>query len=135
MEKLRYAGAHEYAAADIANDRIAAITRRRVGLFDDRDGLEHGVADPGGSDIAGQHTVAFTEHATLVDAPHDVADQIGAEHLPGPVFVARAVGELHGMDRPHLDANPLQREDSRRIADVTVSNMRLDRQQIHSGSL
>jgi hypothetical protein len=35
------------------------------------------------------------------------------------------------MDRPHLDAEPLQREYRGRIADMAVDHVRLDRQQVH----
>jgi hypothetical protein len=42
------------------------------------------------------------------------------------------VGELHGVDRPHLYAHALQRKNGGIIADVTISNMRLDGEDIHN---
>jgi hypothetical protein len=39
------------------------------------------------------------------------------------------------MDRPRFDADPLQCKDRRGIADVPIGDVRLDRQQIHVGSL
>jgi hypothetical protein len=41
------------------------------------------------------------------------------------------IRELHGVNRPHLAAKPLQREHRRRIADVPEGDMGLNRQQTH----
>jgi hypothetical protein len=41
------------------------------------------------------------------------------------------IGEQHGMDRPDLTAEPLQREHRGGIADVAASDMRVDGEEIH----
>ena len=81
--ELGNALAHVNAAADIADHRIAAITRRRIGALDVRDRVEDGAADLGRADIAGQHAVAFAEHAARLDARHHLADH-AARRTRGP---------------------------------------------------
>ena len=128
--ELRNARPHEHAAADIADHRIAAIARLRIRALDLADRLQDRGADLGRTDIARQHAVAGAEHAALLDAGHDLADHVGVEHAAFPAAVAGVVGELHGVDRPHLAAEPLQREHRRSVADVAVGDVRLDGEQI-----
>jgi hypothetical protein len=44
------------------------------------------------------------------------------------------IGELHGVNRPDFDAEPLQWKCRRCIADVAIRDMRLDREEIHKSS-
>ena len=58
-------------------------------------------------------------------------DAGAAEHPATPAPIAAVVGELHRVHRPDLDADALQRKHRGRIADMTVSDMRLNRQDVH----
>src|SRR5581483_6221873 len=55
----------------------------------------------------------------------------GFEDTAFPAAVAGVVGELHGVDRPHLDAEPLQGKHGRRIADMAVGDVGLDGEEVH----
>src|SRR3712207_7078469 len=60
-----------------------------------------------------QDGVAAAQHVALGDAVDDLLDRRAVEDPALPLAVAGVVGELHGVHRPHLDAQPLQREDGR----------------------
>jgi hypothetical protein len=75
-----------------------------VGLLHPCDRVEDRFPDIRRAHIAREHAVAGTEHAALVDPLHDLADQVGLEHAPAKRAIAGMVRELHGVDRPHLDA-------------------------------
>ena len=129
--ELRNAGTHKNTAPDVADHRIAAIARGRIGALNGCHRVENGLRRIGAAHITGQHAIAFAKHAALGDARHDIADQPGVEHLALPLAVAGMVGKLHGMHRPHLDAHPLQREHRGGIADMAVGDVGLDRENIH----
>ena len=133
--ELGDAGLHEHVASHIADHRIAAITRLRIGGLHLRHRIQHRRADLGRAEIAGQHAVARPEHAALVNALHHLTDHAGVERAAAPRAVARMIGELHGEDRPHLDADPLQRERRGRIADMAIGDVGLDREDVHRAIL
>ena len=130
--EFRNALAHEYAAADVTDHRIAAVARRRVRLLDARDRIEDRAADSGVADIAGDHAVALTEHPALRHPFDHLADPCAVEDLAAPGTVAGVVGELHGVHRPDLDSDALQRKDRGRVANMAVGDVRLDGEQIHA---
>ena len=115
----------------IADHRIAAIARRRIGALHARDRVEDRLADLGRAHIAGEDAVAFDNTPRSSMPVHHIADMRGAEHLAGPAAIAGVIGELHGVDRPDLDADPLQRKHRGGIADMAVGDMRLDGEEIH----
>jgi hypothetical protein len=129
--ELGDAGAHEYAAADIADHRVATIERRRIGRPDAGHRREDRVADIGRTHIAREHPVAAGQHAPVLDPVHQLLDGRSVEHPPLPGAVARMVGELDRMDRPHLDPEPLHRENGRGVAHMAIGNMRLNGEDIH----
>jgi len=130
-EELRHAGAHENASPDVADHRIARISRCRIGVSHALHGPEDRVPDGGRADIAGQNAIAAPQYASFINAFNAVVDQRTVEHLPFPGAVAGVVGKLNGMDGPDLMAEALHGENSRGVADVTVSNMGLDGQNVH----
>ena len=119
-------------AGEIADHRIAAIARLGIGALHARDRVENRLADFRRTHIAGEHAVTFAEHAARLDALHHIADMLRAEHFAVPGAVAGMVGVLHGVDRPDLDSDPLQRKHRGRIADMAVSDMRLDGEDVHA---
>jgi hypothetical protein len=129
--EFRDAGPHEHAAFAIADDRIAAIAGVRIGGFHLADRVEDRLPGRDRPDIAGEDAVAGAEHAAIRDAVHHLADQIRVERFALPDAVSGVVGELHRMDRPHLAAQPLQREHRGRIADMAIGDMGLDGDEVH----
>ena len=119
----------------VADHRIAAIARRRIGALHPRDDVDHGLADVGGAEIAREHAVAFAEHAALVDALDHRADRLAAEGAAAPRAIAGVIGELHRVHRPDLDADALQREHGGGVADMAVGDVRLDREDVHARSV
>ena len=132
LDELRNAPAHKDAAAGVADHRIAAIARRRICALHQLDGIEHGTAGVGRDEIAGEHAVAFAQHAALRDALHHQADARAAEDAAAPGAIAGMVGKLHGVHRPDLDADALKREHGGGVADMAVGDMGLDRQDVHA---
>jgi len=132
-QELRDSGAHINAAAGVADHRVAAITRRRIGGLDLGESLEDCLAGLRSAEIAGQHAVATCEHSALFDPAHEVSDRARLDHLAANAPVPGMVGEHRGVDRPDLASEPLQREHGGRIADVAIGNVRVDGEQIHGG--
>ena len=81
--------------------------------------------------VAGQHRVALAQHAAVPDAGDHLAHVRRVEQRTAPRAVPGVVGEVHGQHRPDLVAQPLQGEDRRRVADVSVGHRGLDRQDLH----
>jgi hypothetical protein len=133
LDELRNAAADEYALGDITDHRIAAIAGGGICALHPAYGLEHGFAGIGRTEITGDHPVAFTEHAALLNSLHHQADGCGAEDATAPGAIARVIGELHGVHRPDLDAHALQREHGCRVADMAIGNMGLDGEDVHAG--
>src|SRR4029078_2089416 len=127
--------AHENTATDVADHRVAAIAGGRIGALDGYDRVENGCADICRAHIAREHTVAFAQHASRLDPFHHLADQAGVEDMTLPAAVAGVIGELHGMDRPDLDTQPLQRKRRGCIADMAERHVRLDGKDIHDRRL
>ena len=50
------------------------------------------------------------------------------KRLPSPRAMPRMIRKLHGVNRPHFNTEPLQREGSSVIAYVTGNDVRLDRE-------
>ena len=80
--EFRNAGAHEHAAPDVADHRIAAIAHRRIGAPHLQHGVEDGLADIGRAHIAGEHAVAQPQRAALGNARDHLADHAGVEDAP-----------------------------------------------------
>jgi hypothetical protein len=130
-DELGHAAAHVQAAAGVADHRIAAIARGWIGALDPPDGLDHRLSDIGGGNIARDHSVALAQHTALVDALDHHADGRAAEDAPAPAAVAGMVRILNRVDRPHLDADALQREYGGGIADMAIGDVGLDGQKVH----
>ncbi len=56
---------------------------------------------------------------------------LGGEDLAGETLVTGVIGELQGVQRPDLETQALQGKHRRRIADVAIGHMRLDRKDVH----
>ena len=89
------------------------------------------LADAGVAHVAGEHRIAIAEHVARGDAVHQIPYRIACVDLPGPVPIAGVVGELHRVDRPDVGAETLQRKHRAGVADMTVGNPGLDRQDVH----
>ena len=132
LDEFGNAAAHEHPLADIPDHRIAAIARGGICTFHPRHRLDHGLAGIGGAEIAGDHPIAFAQHATLLNSLHHQADRRGAEDAAAPGAIAGVIGELNRLHRPDLDADALQREHGSRVADVAIGNMGLDGENVHA---
>jgi hypothetical protein len=60
---------------------------------------------------------------------------VGRQQGAAPLAVPRVVGEVHRVDRPGLDAQALEREHRRAVADVAEGDRGLDREQLHGAIL
>ena len=129
--ELGNARPYEDPAPDIADHRIAGVKRGRVGPLHPPGGIENGLPCRLGAHVTGEHGIACREHPALGDPLDEFGDDRGLEHLPAPGAVAGVVRELHGMDRPDLDAETLHREGRRGIADMAVGDMGLDGENVH----
>jgi hypothetical protein len=132
LDEFGNAAAHEHPLADIPDHRIAAIARGWICTFHPRHRLDHGLAGIRGAEIAGDHPIAFAQHATLLNSLHHQADRRGAEDAAAPGAIAGVIGELNRLHRPDLDADALQREHGSRVADVAIGNMGLDGENVHA---
>jgi hypothetical protein len=115
-------------ALDVAEDRITAVDGFGILRLHGADRAHNRCADGRRAHIAGEHAVTAAEDIACAKAGDAVVDQAGVEHRAAPIGIARVVREMHGMDRPDLAADPLQRKHRRRIADMAVDDMALDRE-------
>jgi hypothetical protein len=95
-------------------------------------GVEDGFADLGVAHVAREHRVAARHDAALLDAADAIPDEGRGKHLAAPGAVAGVVGELHGVDRPDLGAEPLQGEHRAGVADVAEGDPGLDGKDVHA---
>jgi hypothetical protein len=107
LDELGNAAANEDAAVDVADHGIAAVARRRIGALHPRDRVDHRRAGIGRAEIAGDHAVAFAQHAAFGDALDHHPRARTAEHAAAPAAVAGVIGELHRLHRPDLDPDAL----------------------------
>ena len=127
-EKLRHTLADVDAAALVADHGIAGVDGLAVSCAHGRDRGERRLADLGAAEIAGHDAGAAPEHADRVEASDAFADVLRLERPAAPAGIAGVAGELHGINRPHLAAEPLQSEYDGGIADMAVDDMGLDRE-------
>ena len=81
--------------------------------------------------VAGQHRLDLGKCAALLHALDHRADVVGRQQRAAPLAVPGVVGEVHRVHRPHLDAEPLQREHRGAVADMAVGDRGLDREDAH----
>ena len=117
------------AASDVADHRIAAIGGGGIGGADGGDGAQHRFADFGLAEIAGEDAVAARERADRRQAGDAFVDRRRLEDAAAPAGIAGVAGELHGVERQHFGAEPLQRKRDGAVADMAVDDVRLDREQ------
>ena len=75
----------------------------------------------------------FFKSITKNDPRQDFIDMRGVEHPAAPRAMTGVVGKLHGMNAPYLVAEPLQGQRGGGVADMAVSDRRLDRENVHDG--
>jgi hypothetical protein len=64
------------------------------------------------------------------DSVDDVLQLVGVENAAGPAAVLRVIRELHGIERPHIDAEPAHWKHGRAVARVTENHMRLNTEDV-----
>ena len=119
------------ATIPVPHDRIAGVERPGVGRLDPRDRVKHrrpGLRRP---QVAGEHRVTGPEQAARRQAVHHRAQVLGGEDLAGEVLVTGVIGELQGVQRPDLETQALQGKNGRRVADVAIGHMGLNRKDVH----
>ncbi len=79
------------AGVDVAQHRIAAPDRARIGRPHAACGIEDDVGQGGIADIAGQQAIAPRELAQRLDALDDLGDLLGRGRATAPGAVARVV--------------------------------------------
>jgi hypothetical protein len=122
-------------ATGVSNHRVAAGTRRGICALHPSDGINHGCADIGRADVAGEHAIAFAQHAAFLNSLDHQADRVGGKLRPAPGTVAGVVGKLHGMHRPHLNSDALQRKHGGGVAGMAIGDMGLDGEDVHAGAI
>ena len=130
--ELRNARPHEHAAPDIADHRIAAVFARadwRPAPARPHRGSRRR-SRPNPCSRRARRRIVRARRAPRCRARASVISA-GLEHAAGPLAVAGVIGELHGVHRPHLDADALQRKRRRGVADMPVGDVRLDREDVH----
>ncbi len=128
LEELGQARANEEAAVVIAHDRIADVERVGRGGRDTRATVSSTAWPSSGvAKIAREHRLGAVEAAALLDPGQYLAHGRHGQDIAAPGAVARVVAEQHGVDRPDLVAQPLQRKDRGTVADMTIGHGRLDR--------
>ncbi|CAE6929547.1 conserved protein of unknown function [Ectopseudomonas oleovorans] len=118
----------EHTTPDIAHHRVAQVAQRRVVLANITHRLENHPPAIGIPQITGKHGRQTRQHATFTQPQQHVADMFGTEYLAAKLAITGVVGELHGMDRQHFEAQTLQGEDCSGVTDMAPGHMRLDRQ-------
>ena len=116
----------------IAHDRVARVHRTGVRGLDPGDGVDDHVSDALAALVAAEHGIDLAEHATFLDAGEHLAYVVRIDHRATPGAVAGVVREVHGVDRQHLDADALQREDRGGVSDMSVRDGGLDGEDLHS---
>src|ERR1700722_13193625 len=127
-EELAYARGHVDPRPDISDHRIARVGRRAIGRKDAFARPQSGLADLRLPEIAGQETGATGKHADRFQSAQAIVDHRCVEGATAPACIAHMTGILHCHQRPDLATEPLERKCGRRIADMAIDNMRLDRE-------
>ena len=125
------AGADINAGVGVADHRVAAIHRLRVGRAHPFHRVQDRRADRRRRPYSPTAPRRSAQHVPRRDPVDQFAHQLAGVNLPGPMAVAGVVGELHGVDRPDVGAQSLQREHGAGVADMAVGDPGLDRQDVH----
>ena len=134
-EEFADAGGHVNPRPDIANHRIARVGCVAVGRANAVKRPQSRLADLRLAEIAGQKTGAARKHADRLQSAQAIVDHRCVEGATAPAGIAHMAGKLHRHQRPDLAPKPLQRKHGRRIADMAVDDMRLDREDGRKHSL
>ena len=127
-EELGNARPDEEAPALVAHDRVAGIEHVGPLGADARHHAQHRLAQARVAQIARQHGAGTRDGAALGDALDDLLDPVEPDHPAAPGAIAGMVAEQHRVHRPDLEAQPLQREHRRAVADMAVGHGGLDRE-------
>ena len=122
---------HKAARLGIAHHRVAGVGSVGVGGLHACDGIQNGVGNVGAALVAAEHHIHLRQCAALLHGADDGRHLARRNGRAPPLTVARVVGEVHGVHRPHLMPEALQREHRCRIANVAVGNMGLDGKNVH----
>ena len=77
------------------------------------------------AEIAGEQRVDLRQRADIGQPLDAFVDRRRLEGASLPAGIGRMAGELHRMQRHHLRPQPLQRKQSRAVADMAEDDMRL----------
>ena len=127
-QELRDAGQHVHAAPHIAHDRVAAPHRAGVALLDQLHDLQDFRAHGRRALVAGEHGVHAAQHTEVIDPLDHIVHVLGAQQRALLAGVAGVVREVDREHRPHLTADPHEREGGGAVAHVPVGDVGLDRQ-------
>ena len=122
-------------AAIVAEHRIEAIERARIGALHPAHGIGHDPSLLGLAQIAGENGIAAGKPAIGLEPADQARHQIGRDRLARHSGVAGMAGELDRRHRPDLMAEALQREAGRALADMAIDDFGLEREHIHDATL
>ncbi|MBG9885433.1 hypothetical protein ABE10_02295, partial [Bacillus toyonensis] len=128
-------GGDEASGLRVAHHWIARVHRRGVRGLHPGDGVDDDLGDALAALISREHCVDLPEDAAFLDAGQHLTHIRGVDHRAAPCAVAGVVREVHRVDGQDLDADALQGEDRRRIADMAVGDGGLDREDLHPSIL
>ena len=127
-EELGDPQAHEKAPAIVAHHRVAGVEHVRSSRAHTLDHAQYGEPQAGIAQIAGEHGSRAQNGAAVGHPLDNLLDPVEADHAAAPCAITCVVAEQHGVDRPDLEAQALQWEHGRAVADMAVGDGRLDRE-------
>ncbi len=127
----RDVGVDEQAAVAIPQHGVAGIAQTSVAGAGAGDKVRDDAGDFGRAEIARQDHVSGTNGAALLDPKQQIANQLRVQHPAADGFVTRPVAEQCRGYRDDVDAVHLHRKHRGGVADMAVSDLRLNRNDGH----
>ena len=132
-EARRQRAVHVERLARVADHRIAAVERRGPRGLHPGDGLGDDLRRLRIAQVARQHRLAPPQDAPLLEPVEQRPQLDRRRHAPASAPVTRMIAQVHRVERPDLEAQPLQQKHRRAVPHVAVHDPGLDGQDAHAG--
>jgi len=121
---------HDAALLRVPHDRVTQVQSLWVHRLDPLDAGQNRPTLFGTAQVTGQHRVAMSQLADVGNAFHQRRNLRRGKHFTCPLAILCVIGELHGIERPHVDPDALHGKHRGAVAGVAEHHVGLNGEQV-----